>query len=290
MPNTPLPAGHEMGVMSADEVGILRGWAVSEGWNPGVADVGIAHAYNPQAFVALRHNGEMLGGGSIFSYEGRYGFMGLFIMREDMRGKGLGAVLWHERLRLLRERLQPGAIIGMDGVLNMAPFYARGGFEYLYDDIRFEGEARGEAQPECAMLTDADLEDVFGLDAASYPCDRHEFLQRWFAAPGLKTAVMRGTAGQLQAVGVLRPAVDGYKFGPVLARSSSAAHTVISHLLNEVQEQRVQLDVPQANESTLALATSFGLTEVFRCARMYNGGLPALDINNVYGLTSFEFG
>jgi hypothetical protein len=59
----------------------------------------------------------------------------------DVRRHGLGRVLWHERLRRLRARLNPDAPIGMDGVFEMVPFYEAGGFRLLYRDLRFGGVA-----------------------------------------------------------------------------------------------------------------------------------------------------
>jgi hypothetical protein len=52
----------------------------------------------------------------------------------------------------------------------------------------------------------------------------------------------------------------------------------------------VQLDVPECNEPGLKLASLFGLSESFGCARMYHGVAPQIDVRGVFGVTSFEFG
>lgn len=121
-----LPSGLEITPMGEDDLARLHTWAAEEGWNPGLSDIRIAWTIDPEAFVALRRRGEMIGGGSIFSYEGKYGFMGLFIMRPDVRKQGLGSLLWTWRRDRLLARLDGGASIGMDGVFEMAPFYERG--------------------------------------------------------------------------------------------------------------------------------------------------------------------
>ena len=110
-----------IGAMTRSEVDVLGQWAASEGWNPGHNDLDIAWKTDSEAFIALRRGEELLGGGTIFSYDGDFGFMGLFILRPDVRGQGLGAWLWHERVSRLKQRLKPDASIGMDGVLAMAP-------------------------------------------------------------------------------------------------------------------------------------------------------------------------
>jgi hypothetical protein len=100
-----------------------------EGWNPGKSDMGIAWDTDPEAFIALHKGSDHLaGGGTIIRYGDDYGFMGLFIVRRDLRGDGLGGLLWRYRLKRLQDRLAPGATIGMDGVSAIVPFYEHGGF------------------------------------------------------------------------------------------------------------------------------------------------------------------
>jgi len=132
-----LPAGFSISQMEAHEVAILDGWAADEGWNPGLNDLQLAWELEPECFIALRQDDRLAGGGTIISYGGRFGFMGLFIMRRDLRNRGLGTTLWHWRRDELRRRLDPDAAIGMDGVFDMVPFYERGGFKAVYRDLRY---------------------------------------------------------------------------------------------------------------------------------------------------------
>jgi len=284
-----LPDSLELGVMTDSEVKALRDWAVAEGWNPGISDMAIAREYDPEAFIALRRGSELLGGGSIFSYESTCGFMGLFIMREDLRQQGLGNLLWQHRRNRLQARLKEGAPIGMDGVLHMVPYYSRGGFEYLYEDVRFQGIASGAESPYCRPMDEHDFDALMALDNTCFPGDRSQFLNRWLAAPGVNTAVLK-KEGVLQAFGALRPAEQGYKFGPVLAYSAAAAKEVIAHLMSTVSGEHIQLDVPEINTEAMEIAASFDLVDVFRCAKMVLGEQPQLRTDRVFGLTSFEFG
>lgn len=83
--------------MTRAELDTLVDWAAAEGWNPGRADAEIFWQTDPEAFIAAEQGGELVGGGSIVSYAGRYGFMGFFIMRPDHRSRGLGRKLWLHR-------------------------------------------------------------------------------------------------------------------------------------------------------------------------------------------------
>lgn len=275
--------------MTPAEVTTLRDWAVTEGWNPGLADVAVAHAIDPEAFLAIRLDESLAGGGCTMAYGKDYGFMGLYIMRADLRRQGLGAPLWHERLQRLRARLNPEAPIGMAGVLAMKSFYARGGFTWLYDDIRFAGPANGTPLRNARAATAADFHAIERIDRECFPAQRSAFLKSWLTAPGVRVAVCE-EYGKVLGFGALRPAEEGFKFGPLFAENADAARALLSHLMSEIPGAPVQLDIPEANSGGLTLAQEFGLSEVFRCARMVFGKPPNISVERIFGLTSLEFG
>lgn len=284
-----LPADCSIGPMRADEVPTLTAWAAAEGWNPGLGDVDVAWAFDPGAFIALRRGDELIGGGTVLSYDGAYGFMGLFIVRADERHRGLGDLLWHHRRDLLRRRLQPGAAIGMDGVFDLVPYYERGGFRLAYRDLRFDGIARGAPDP--GVVDGARLEParVEAFDRRHCVAPRPAFLRGWLAAPGVRSAgLLRDD--ELVAFAALRPCLVGHRFGPVHAATVDDAARVMGHLMAAVDGEPVQLDVPEPNEAALALASGWSMTESFGCARLYLGPMPQLPVGRIFGVTSFEFG
>ena len=290
MTNTPeLPDGFSIGPMRVAEVPLLDDMAAAEGWNPGLADIGIAWDIDPEAFIALRRGDELVGGGTIFSYEGRFGFMGLFIVRAEFRGAGLGTVLWHHRLDRLRQRLNPGAAIGMDGVFAMVPFYERGGFKLAWRDLRFEGLAQGARDPAALTLAQIDFDELDRYDQRHVPTPRTRFLERWVNQPGAGVAALR-EGGALVGYGVVRPCRVGHKIGPVFADRPDLAETLVRSLMAMVEGQRVQLDVPQANAAAVDMALRLGLAEAFGCARLFHGPQPQLPVGSIFGVTSFEFG
>ena len=52
----------------------------------------------------------------------------------------------------------------------------------------------------------------------------------------------------------------------------------------------VFLDVPVPNAAAVHLARSLDLSPVFETARMYKGPAPALRLDRLYGITTFELG
>jgi hypothetical protein len=48
--------------------------------------------------------------------------------------------------------------------------------------------------------------------------------------------------------------------------------------------------VPEPNARAVALAQHAGMTPVFETARMYAGPAPALPLDHIFGITTFELG
>jgi hypothetical protein len=68
------------------------------------------------------------------------------------------------------------------------------------------------------------------------------------------------------------------------------ADRLLGDLMARIAGEQVQIDVPETNLTALALASKYGLEEVFGCVRMYHGAAPQIFTENVYAVTSLEFG
>jgi ribosomal protein S18 acetylase RimI-like enzyme len=276
--------------MRREELDVLVDWAAREGWNPGLHDAELFWEADPEGFIAAERDGELIGGGSIVSYAGQYGFMGLFIVHPAHRGYGLGNRLWHERLRRLLARLKPPAVIGMDGVFNMQDWYAKGGFRFAGRDLRFEGTAGNDGGTDRTVALSAVPFDVLdAYDRAHFPAPRSAFLRRWIESPDSHArGVIRG--GLLTGFGVVRRCRTGFKVGPLFADAAPIAEELLRALCARIPGEQVFLDVPERNPAALDLARRAGMTEVFGCARMYYGPQPSLPEHEIFGVTTFELG
>ncbi len=276
--------------MRREELNALVDWAALEGWNPGLSDADIFWATDPDGFIAAELDGQLVGGGSIVSYDGIYGFMGFFIVHPDHRGRGLGNKLWHARLQKLIKRLQEPAVIGMDGVFDMQAYYAKGGFEFSTRDLRYEGI--GQPGPDRAGIVELNtipFAKIETYDRAHFPAPRREFLRRWLEQPGVH-AVGSLSEADLTGFGVLRPCQQGYKIGPLFADSPAIAEDLFLALSARVPSESIFLDVPENNQAAVAMAQRHDMKEVFGCAKMYFGPRPNLPEQEIFGVTTFELG
>jgi GNAT superfamily N-acetyltransferase len=276
--------------MTRDELDTLLEWAAREGWNPGLDDAEVFWATDPDGFIAAEIDGELAGGGSIVAYERNYGFMGLFIVRPEYRGHGLGDHLWHERKRRLLARLDADAAIGLDGVFNMQDYYARGGFRFVCRDLRFEGWGT-DLPPQKGVIEASTLpfERIDAYDRRHFPAPRSRFLQGWIDRPGGHAlAVVDGD--EIRGYAVMRPCRTGYKIGPLFAANAGVAESLLVSLGSRVPGEPIFLDVPEINCDALALVARYRMSEVFGCTRMVLGPIPELPDAEIFGVTTFELG
>jgi GNAT superfamily N-acetyltransferase len=276
--------------MTRHEVDTLVDWAAQEGWNPGLHDAEIFWLTDPEGFIAAEIEGELIGGGSIVSYDGRFGFMGFFIVHPEHRGHGFGKRLWFERKRLLQARLGDPAVIGMDGVFDMQSFYAEGGFVFHHRDLRYVARGRRASRP--PGLVEADtvpFEALCAFDARHFPVRRPRFLQAWIRQPEGRCLVALA-GGEITGYGSIRRCRSGFKVGPLFATTPESAEALYIGLADAADGQEVFLDVPENNPPAMALASRHQMREVFGCACMYLGPAPALPWDQIYGVTTFELG
>ncbi|PIQ08150.1 MAG: GNAT family N-acetyltransferase [Ignavibacteriales bacterium CG18_big_fil_WC_8_21_14_2_50_31_20] len=265
-------------------------WAEDEGWNPGPNDAEIYWATDPDGYYGYFHNDELIAGGSIVSYNKQFGFMGFFIVKPEYRSLGIGRKLWYQRRDTLLSRLNDDASVGMDGVIAMQTFYKKGGFEIAFRDERHEkiGEEFIIDQNISPIIKD-DFDSILEYDKQCFGFSRPQFLIPWLKQPDVKTFKYSNN-GKLEGFAIIRKANKGYKICPLFADNSTIAEELYKACLNSVVGKPLYLDIPVINSDAVALTQKYNTTYVFECARMYYGKAPNIEINKVFGITTFELG
>lgn len=268
----------------------LVSWAEQEGWNPGPHDADVFWRTDPHGYWGFFRGLKLIAGGSIVSYGGEFGFMGFFIVQKAYRHQGIGRKLWLLRLDAMRQRLRAKATIGMDGVVAMQPFYARGGFKPAFHSIRMETRGRRfSLHPRIEIMEDGETGNILKLDRECFGYSREAFIRAWLAMPESRTFCFRDKAG-LGGFAVMRRAARGYKIGPLFAQDTGVAQVLLQACQDAAGEESLFLDVPQINREAVDLAARSGMKPVFECVRMYNGDPPDIPVGKIFGITSFELG
>ncbi len=120
--------------MRPEEIAIAIDWAAAEGWNPGLADATCFATVDPQGFLIGELDGETAATVSCVNYSASFAFLGFYIVRADLRGRGLGLQIWNAAIAHAGSR-----VIGLDGVVAQQENYRKSGFALAYANIRYGG-------------------------------------------------------------------------------------------------------------------------------------------------------
>ena len=280
--------GFTVRTMTADEVALAIDWAAAEGWNPGHQDATLFRAVDPDGFLIGLSDGKPAAVISVVNYSAGFAFLGLYIANPKMRGRGFGWRTWQAGISHAGNRM-----IGLDGVVAEQDSYRESGFQLAYRNVRYSGAVavpNGWQSTETLVpLAELPIGAIATLDAALFPVARPAFLGAWVSAPGhVGLGLMRD--GTLVGFGVLRPCRIGFKLAPLIAPDKAAAEALFLGLAQAAGGAPIAIDVPEPNPEALTLVTDHGLRPVFETARMYTGPAPALPLDRLFGVMSFELG
>ena len=240
---------------------------------------------DPEGFLIGELDGAPAATISCVNYDERFAFLGFYIVRPELRGRGYGLRIWNAAIAHA-----PARTIGLDGVVAQQGNYRKSGFQFAYANVRYGGRVAPRPAPSAGImpLADVPFATVAADDATVFPAPRASFLRAWISARGhIGRALVRD--GRLAAWGVIRPCRIGRKIGPLVADDRAAAEAVFAALV-ATGPGEVFLDVPSVNRDAVALAQDHGLAPVFETARMYTGAIRPVRLERVFGVTTFELG
>jgi GNAT superfamily N-acetyltransferase len=277
---------YNISIMSEQELSTAIDWARNEGWNPGLHDAAAFYQSDATGFMAGKYHDQIVATISAVKYGVDFGFIGLYIVKKEFRGRGFGLKLWNTAIESLA-----GRNIGLDGVLAQQENYKKSGFVLAHRNIRFAGKsACSTILTRAISAQHIAFKHIAAYDNQFFPEQRHAFLAGWIAPENTKTLLIMEN-DRIIGYGSIRRCEHGYKIGPLNAETADIAAELLLALTAELpNESEIFLDVPEPNQAALQLAQQFGMQAVFETARMYTKHFPKLPLNKIFGITSFELG
>ncbi|MFM7464908.1 MAG: GNAT family N-acetyltransferase, partial [Cyanobium sp.] len=292
------------------DVSTVTGWARQEGFSPGAGDVAIYRQTDRQGLWVGWLDQEPVGCIAGVRYNAAYGFIGLFLVVPEHRGKGYGVQLWRHALHHLAEV----PCIGLEAAPNRVADYAGWGFAPASTTTRWQrlgdgttpkalaperaparSSAPAAASPSwCLVAGEAIPEEaVQRFDAQREPSPRPHFLHQWLRHPAGTVHALLDREGTCHGFGRIRPCLlkggEGWRIGPLVADSPTAARALLVGLLQR-HAGAVLIDGPGANPLAAPLLEDLGFEPLSQTLRMYRGTAPTGTLADVYGLACLELG
>ncbi|MEB3334418.1 MAG: GNAT family N-acetyltransferase [Cyanobacteriota bacterium] len=289
--------------LTAEDIPIVTAWARREGFSPGVGDVAIYRNTDRQGLWVACLGSEPVGCVAGVRYNAAYGFIGLFLVVPEQRGKGYGVRLWRHAL----QHLADVPCVGLEAAPDRVADYAGWGFAPASPTTRWQrttaqGErlgpssaSAGASAPAWCLLTGPAISEraVQRFDARREPCPRPHFLHQWLRHPAGTVHALVDREGTIHGFGRLRPCLlkegEGWRIGPLVAVSPEAARALVEGLLPQ-HPGVVLIDGPGANPQAEPLLRGLGFVPVSQTLRMYRGPAPTVSLADVYGLACLELG
>lgn len=270
-----------------DDWKVVGGWAADEGWNPGLSDRASFFAQDPEGFFIGRIGGEPVSAISVVNYGADYAFLGFYLVRPDLRGRGYGITTWKTALAHAAWAA-PSASTGWSR--SRTTTASRVSNSPIARSVSAEwprwGRRRRESGPPRRRTSRRSRRTT--VPAAQRT--GRMFVESWLTGPEHRTFVRLADDGQLTGYGVIRPARDSLRIGPLFADTADDARALLSALAADAAGSAVAIDVPETNTAGIALVEELGLAPSFETARMYTGPVRPFAQERVYGVTTLELG
>lgn len=270
--------------MTLDDLKMVLDWAVAEGWNPGLGDAEPFFVTDPAGFFLGELDGKPVGSLSAVAYDETFGFIGLNIVRPELRSQGYGVDLWDTGMLHLGARN-----VGLACAVAQQDYYEECGFHLAFQSTQLETIGGGTTPADLTPLREVPLQKLVDYDAKHFAVPRPRFLEAWIRQPGT-TALGLLRRGRMAGYGVLRQCHVGYKIGPLLANDPAAAETLLQGLLAAAPSASVFLDMPKPNTEAAALAQRHHMRPVAETSWMYTVKSPTVDLRRVFGMTTRGMG
>ena len=281
------------------DIPVINDWARSEGFAPGAGDIGIYSQTDRQGIWTGCLGDDPVGCIAGIRYNHAYGFIGLYIVRPDQRGRGYGVKLWREGL----DHLHGVSCVGLEAAENRIDDYSNWGFQPASTTTRWQLEVDSRLNQIRSLEVPEGLRLIHGDDIPEpkvqiYDADRElnprpHFLSDWLHHPAGDVTALIDSKQDCHGFARIRPCLlkneAGWRIGPLLADSPELAELLIMDLLS-ARQGLVIMDSPGGNALAAPLLQKIGFKAVGRTLRMYRGVMPSRQLDEVYGLACLELG
>ena len=198
------------------------------GWNQTPQDWQALLDFSQSLCFVAEEKGRPVGTVSVIRYGNCLAWIGMLLVLEECRGRGVGGALLAQALAA-----SSGAkSIGLDATPAGRPLYEKNGFAVVAELSRWEGQP----QTNEPGTTDRISDTLFSLVRGAFGCDR----EAWLRLLGKRSHVVAVENGY----GMMRAGAKAWYLGPLVARDPDASKELVERLLPFARGGNVYWDSP----------------------------------------------
>ena len=248
------------------------------GWNQTEEDWRSLLAFRPEGCFLALHEDAPAGTVTTIDHSGAFGWVGMLLVRHDLRRLGIGRAL----LRRAIESLAHLPAVKLDATPLGEGLYRGEGFEaevVLERRVRVgspsprSGE-RGEGLPRPRPMVPADITRAADLDAPGFGARREAILDAWSRSlPGASLVIEE--AGSVRGFVIARRGSRAIHIGPIVGETVEAAISLLEGVRGRMGGEVLILDAMSRDPEWLRYLDAEGFRGERILTRMYLGSVPA---------------
>lgn len=263
------------------------------GWNQTEADWHRLLALAPDGCFVAEAAGGPVGTVTTTSYGGALAWIGMMLVHQERRRRGIGAALLQHAIRHLQEA---GVnCIGLDATPAGQPLYTGVGFTPVWALSRWQGSLPYHHLPTPDPRIVPEIPDrlwpaVVELDRRSVGVARPALLHA-LVEQSVRVAVAVDGASGVAGFGMLRRGSRAWMLGPVVALDRQNAAQLMAALCADLPPESLFCDIPEPNQTGVQLAEALGLIRQRGLVRMaYGGAYPSHEPQLLYAVADLAAG
>lgn len=281
-------------IMSKQDFVLVNQWCVEEGWNLGMYDSGIYHQVDPSGHFLFLKTDEPVGAISLVKHKNDFYTVGPFIVNKKWRDLGMGKIIWQETV----ERLDGEVSVLLYAVPEQTRRYQKAGFNFYFENHRWCLANKEK----CLLKTSADikeikldnLQSISLYDEEIFQASRQRAFESLLNTPN-SSGCFIGDKNDIQGFGFIRPCINGYRVGPLMAENLDIARQLVLALVKPINNGSIFIDSPSTNLPFHKLMQNLGFLKnsKYNTCAMIKGIVYKKIIENLerhLGIFSLEIG
>ncbi|OKP03721.1 GNAT family N-acetyltransferase [Xenorhabdus thuongxuanensis] len=264
-------------------------WGNKEGWNIGYHDADCMYSVDNDGLFIGWIGDQAVAAVSLINHSKQYAIWGNYLVDNDFRGKGYGKAV----CKVARSHAG-NRDIGSNAMPYMVSNYKKSGLNPIYNIIHYTGKLKkieSENIKEISIIKPHNIDSIIKYDSLFFPTLRQKFLNSWLFSSG-HISYLKMVNGDIFGYGVIRPLPDGFRIGPLVARTPSDAEELFNTLTSSLPENtKISIFLPEyVHESFFSFLRKRGIFEQFHVVYMHKGNFKMNIPNNMYCIANLDLG